>query len=121
MAIPKDIPAYLATVPLTHRPALVTLRKTIKKLYPRVTEHISYRIPLFKLDGHPLVAFRASKNHLGLFVWSGKALGTIPKSVLKGYDLGKGTVRFSPEKPLPERVVKAVLAARAKEIKKQWG
>ncbi len=119
MAKPKDINEYLANVPATHRAALKKLRAQIKKLYPRVTEHISYSVPLFKLDGHPLAALKASKNHSALFVWSGTALNTIKKE-LKGYDLGKGTVRFAPDEVLPERIVKAVLKARAKEIKDRW-
>ena len=35
--------------------------------------------------------------------------------------MAKGTVRFAPDKPLPLSIVKAVLAARAEEIKKNWG
>lgn len=115
-----SIDAYLATVPATHRPALKKLRGQIKKLYPKTTEHISYGMPLFKLDGHPLAGFRAATHHSGLFVWSGTALGTLG-GLLDGYDTAQSTIRFAPDKPLPERVIKAVLGARAKEIKERWG
>jgi uncharacterized protein YdhG (YjbR/CyaY superfamily) len=115
----KSIDAYLAAVPATRRAGLKKLRGQIKKLYPKATEHISYGMPLFKLDGHPLVGFRAAKHHSGLFVWSGTALGTLG-NMLEGYDIGQGTVRFAPDKSLPERIVKAVLGARAKEIKSRW-
>jgi uncharacterized protein YdhG (YjbR/CyaY superfamily) len=116
----KSIDAYLAAVPATHRSALKKLRDQIKKLYPKATEHISYGMPLFKLDGHPLAGFRAAKRHSGLFVWSSTALGTLG-DVLGGYDTAQGTIRFAPNKPLPERIIKAVLGARAKEIKDRWG
>ena len=112
----KRIDAYLAAVPATHRAALKKLRGQIKKLYPKATEHISYGMPLFKLHGHPLAGFRAAKGHSGLFVWSSTALGTLG-DMLDGYDTAVGTVRFAPDKPLPERIIKAVLGARAKEIK----
>ena len=115
----KDIDAYLAGVPATHRAALKKLRAQIKKLYPKATEHISYGMPLFKLHGHPLAGFRAAKRHSGLFVWSSTALGTLGDT-LDGYDTAVGTVRFAPDKPLPERIIKAVLGARAKEIKDRW-
>src|SRR5437667_9092400 len=95
----KSIDAYLATVPATPRAALKKLRGQIKKLYPKATEHISYGMPLFKLDGHPLAGFRAAKRHSGLFVWSGTALGTLG-NMLDGYDTAVGTVRFAPDKPL---------------------
>ena len=116
----EGIDAYLAGVPATHLPALKKLRGQIKKLYPKATEHISYGMPLFKLDGHPLAGFRAAKRHSGLFVWSRTALGTLG-DMLDGYDTAVGTVRFAPDKPLPERIIKAILGARAKEIKERWG
>ena len=115
----KSIDAYLASVPATHRPALKKLRGQIQKLYPKATEHISYGMPIFKLDGHPLAGFRAAKRHSGLFVWSSTALGTLG-DMLDGYDTAVGTVRFAPDKPLPERIIKAVLGARAEEIKDRW-
>jgi len=116
----KSIDAYLAAVPATHRAALKKLCGQIKKFYPKATEHISYGMPLFKLDGHPLAGFRAAKRHSGLFVWSSTALGTLA-DMLDGYDTAQGTIRFAPDKPLPERIIKAVLGARAKEIKDRWG
>ncbi|MBI4660168.1 MAG: DUF1801 domain-containing protein [Verrucomicrobia bacterium] len=117
---PDTIDAYLAAVPTTHRATLEKLRRQIKKHYPKATEHISYGMPLYKLDDHPLAGFRAAKRHSGLFVWSSTALGTLG-DLLDGYDTATGTVRFAPDKPLPERIIKAVLAARAKEIKQRWG
>ena len=117
---PESIDAYLAAVPTTHRAALKKLRGQIRKLYPKATEHISYGMPLFKLNGHPLAGFRAAKRHSGLFVWSSTALGTLD-DMLGGYDTAASTVRFAPDMPLPERVIKAILVARAKEIKVRWG
>jgi len=116
----KSIDAYLASIPATHRAALKKLCGQIRKLYPKATEHISYGKPLFKLDGHPLAGFRAAKHHSSLFVWSSTALGTLHE-MLDGYDTAESTIRFAPDKPLPERIVKAVLGERAKEIKARWG
>ncbi|MBP9762573.1 DUF1801 domain-containing protein [Patescibacteria group bacterium] len=116
----QTISAYLATVPITHRAVLKKLREQIKKLYPSATEHIGYGRPLFKLEGHPLAGFQAAKKHSSIFVWSGTALKMLGK-LLDGYDTALGTIRFAPDKPLPERIVKAILAARAKEIKARWG
>jgi len=116
----EGIDAYLAGVPATHRAALKKLRGQIKKLYPKATEHISYGMPLFKLRGHPLAGFRAAKHHCGLFVWSSTALGSLG-DMLDGYDTAVGTLRFAPDKPLPGRIIKAVLGARAKEIKNRRG
>jgi uncharacterized protein YdhG (YjbR/CyaY superfamily) len=119
-AKPKDIDAYLAAIPTTHRVALKRLRTLMKKLYPTATEHIGYGRPLFKLDGHPLGGFQAATNHSSLFVWSGTAFKTLGR-LLDGFDTGMGTIRFAPGKLPPERILKAILDARAKEIKDRWG
>ena len=117
---PQSIDAYLAAVPASHRAALKKLHGQFKKLYPNATEHISHGQPLFKLDGHPLGGFYAAKHHSSLFVWSSTVLGTLG-DMLDGYDTAEGTVRFDPEKPPPVRIVKAILHARAKEIRERWG
>ena len=117
---PESIDSYLATVPDTHRAALKALYEQFKQLYPDATEHISYGKPLFKLEGHPLGGFQAAKHHSALFVWSSTVLGTLG-DLLDGYDIGESTVRFDPEKPPPLRVVKAILDARAAEIRARWG
>jgi uncharacterized protein YdhG (YjbR/CyaY superfamily) len=119
MAIAKDVNEYIASAPATHRAALKRLRAQVKKVYPRVTEHISYRVPLFKLDGHPLAAFSAAKHHVGFFVWSSSVLPKLASRLTK-YDVGKGTIRFTPTESLPDALVKAIVVTRAKEIKERW-
>ncbi len=52
---------YLKSVPEDVRAALNKLRKTIKAAAPKATEGISYMIPIFKYQGHPLVGFGAAK------------------------------------------------------------
>jgi uncharacterized protein YdhG (YjbR/CyaY superfamily) len=116
----ENIDAYLAAVPATHRPTLMKLRGQIKKLQPRATEHISYGKPLFKLDGHPLAGFQANRHHSGFFVWSSTTLSSL-SDMLVGYDTTQSTIRFAPDRPLPVRIIKAVLKARATEIKDHWG
>jgi len=73
----------------------------------------SWTATCWRVSGRP-------KRHSALFVWSSTALGTL-RDMLDGYDTAVGTVRFAPDKPLPERIIKAVLSARVKEIKDRWG
>ncbi len=119
MAKATTVAEYIAAAPAAHRPALKKLKSQIKKLYPKATEHIAYGAPLFKHNGHPLGAFSDHKNHIGFFVWSGTVLATLG-SLLKGYDTGKGVIRFAPDSSLPDKLVKAVLKAREAEIAKRW-
>jgi len=120
MSKPKNISEYISSVPVTHRAGLKKLYGQTKKLYPKATEHIAYSVPLFKLNGHPLLAFCAAKNHSSIFPWSATVLPKLGKKLDK-YSTGKGTVRFAPNKPLPESLVKAILKVRAQEIKSRWG
>jgi uncharacterized protein YdhG (YjbR/CyaY superfamily) len=115
----EGIDGYLAAVAETHRAALENLRSQIKGFYPEATEHLSYGHPLFKLNGHPLVGFSAHKRHSAFFVWSSTALNSLG-DMLDGYDTAESTIRFAPERPIPEDVVRAVLDVRAKEINDRW-
>jgi len=105
---------YLATVSPEQRKALEKLRKTIKSIVPKVEECMSYGLPAFCLDGRALVLFGASANHCSFFPGSGSTVATL-KDDLKGYDTSKGTIRFSPDKPLPATLVRKVIKTRLAE------
>jgi uncharacterized protein YdhG (YjbR/CyaY superfamily) len=111
-----SIDTYIATVPTTHYASLKHLYEQIKQFYPQATEHSSHKKPFFKLDGQPLVGFYASKQHSALFVWSDLVFKMMGDQ-LKGYDASGSTLRFAPDQVLPDDIVKAILDARAAEIK----
>lgn len=85
-------------------------------MYPDVTWHIRYRMPLCKLDGRPFVGFQATTQHLALYAWSDQVIAE-PDDMLADHDRGESTIRFSGEHPLPAEVVDAVLDCRAAEIR----
>jgi uncharacterized protein YdhG (YjbR/CyaY superfamily) len=100
----------------------VHLHNTIKKIYPKAEEGIGYGVPLYKLHGHPLCSFKASRAHSGFFPWSSGILTkTTVKPLVKNYSKGAGTVRFPPSHRLPVRVVRAILKTREAEILVRWG
>lgn len=108
-----SVDEYLADVPEKQRAALEKLRKIIKAAAPGSAEIISYRIPFFKYKGQMLVAFAAFKNHFSFFPGS-RVLRDIDAD-LEGYSLSAGTIRFTPDKPLPATLVKKIVKARIKE------
>jgi uncharacterized protein YdhG (YjbR/CyaY superfamily) len=108
------IDEYLAGLPDDTRAALERLRKIIHAVAPRAEECISYGLPAFRLDGKPLVAFGASRNHCALYPMSGAAVGA-HESELKDYSTSKGTVRFQPDKPLPAALVRKLVKYRMAE------
>ena len=109
----KDVDEYLAAVPPEARVALEKLRKTIRAAAPRATEVISYRLPTFKYHG-PLVAFGAATKHCAFYVMSTSVIDA-HRDELKGYDTGKGTVRFAAGEPPPAALVKKLVKARIEE------
>lgn len=96
------------------RAALEKLRKTIKATALEATETISHQMPTFKLHGRFLVSYAAFKDHCSLFPASTKVLEEHGEE-LKPYFWGKGTIRFSPDEPVPSALVKKILKTRIKE------
>lgn len=109
--------AYLARLPVEQRKALQSLRKQILADVPGIEEHFGYGVPAFKYNGHPVVYMGAAKGHLAIY-------GSVPhgfKEQLKDFDVSKGTIRFTPEKPLTVEMVKAIVREKCAEIEVRWG
>ena len=113
---PTSTDEYLTQLPTEQRKALALLRKQILAAVPGTEEGFAYGVPAFRYNGHPLVYIGASKNHCGLY-------GSVPpgfKERLKGFKMGKGSVQFTPEMPIPADVLKDLLRAKAAEIEVRW-
>src|SRR5262249_55666631 len=110
---PTDIDDYLSRLSEDKRAALTKLRRAIKAAAPRVEECISYQVPAFRLNGKMLVWFAAAEKHCSFFP------GAYPIKAcardLKKYSTSKGTVRFSPDRPLPATLVRKLVKARIAE------
>jgi uncharacterized protein YdhG (YjbR/CyaY superfamily) len=112
---PTGVEDYLAALPEDQRAALAKLRKTIRTTAPDVTETFSYQMPTFKLRGRVLVYYAAFKDHCSLFPASEAVMEALGEE-LKPYFSGKGTLRFTPDKPIPAALVKRIVKARIEEI-----
>ena len=113
MSPAATIDEYLAPLPADQRGALQKLRATIAATAPDADESISYGIPTYKYKGRPLANFGAAKKHCALY--GGVVVGA-DEADLEGFDTSKGTIRFTPDKPLPVALVKKLVKARMKEI-----
>jgi uncharacterized protein YdhG (YjbR/CyaY superfamily) len=116
---PKTINDYLDGLNSGQREALEKLRRAIKAAAPDAEECISYGIPAFRYMGM-LVGFGAAANHCSFFLMSGTTV-TEHQDLLKNYDASKGTIRFSPARPLPVTLVKKLVKARMAENKTRHG
>ena len=111
---PTTIDEYLAVLSKDKRTALEKLRQAIKAMAPKAEECISYGLPAFRLDGRPLVAFGATKNHCAFYPMSSLTVKT-HQDKLKGCDTSKGTIRFQADKTLPVTLVRKLVKSRIAE------
>jgi len=109
----RTVDEYLAHVPPRFRTALQRLRKTIKAAAPDADEVISYAMPAFRQNGM-LVYYAAFKDHCSFFVGSPKVRRRF-SAELKPFEAGKGTARFTPDRPLPADLVTRIVKARVAE------
>ncbi len=103
----KNIEEYLKTMPVEIVPKLQEMRQIIHAAAPEAEEAISYQIPTFKLNGKFVGYFAGFKDHISFY--------PLPKDdekllkEMEPYVAGKGTLRFSLDKPLPKVLISKVV------------
>lgn len=105
-----DIDQYLLGVPAEFRATLQGLRETIQRLDPEARERISYRVPTF-FDHGMLVGFGAQASGCSFYTLSPGLVASMSEE-LAGFDASGGTIRFTPSHPLPESLVRTIVARR---------
>jgi uncharacterized protein YdhG (YjbR/CyaY superfamily) len=106
---------YLAGVPEPQKAELERIRQVVRHEVPEAEEGTSYGLPAFSYEQRPLLGFRASKNHLSVFPFSPEAVEAA-RDDLASFEVSKGTVRFTPDNPLPDSALKRLLVHRRREI-----
>jgi uncharacterized protein YdhG (YjbR/CyaY superfamily) len=109
-----SVDEYIASQPELARAALVTVRRAIRKAIPAAEEVISYRIPTYKLHGHPVIYFAGWRQHYSVYP-AGASLVAAFRRELAGYEVEKGTIRFQYSQLVPVRLIAAIAKFRAKE------
>jgi uncharacterized protein YdhG (YjbR/CyaY superfamily) len=115
MADPTTVDEYLATLPLDRREVMETLRKTIRAAAPDADEVITYRMPGFKSHGRFLVSYDAFKAHYSLFPASQVVIDALGDEIAP-YVVGRGTLRFPANRPIPLDTIAKVVRIRSREI-----
>jgi uncharacterized protein YdhG (YjbR/CyaY superfamily) len=106
---------YLDDLQPAEKVALERVRAVVAGLAPDAEEGTSYGVPAFIYAGRPLLGFSAAKTHLSIFPFSPAAIEAV-KERRDGFDLAKGTIRFSPDTPVPADVLADLIRARKQEI-----
>ena len=118
-APPTSVDDYLARLPADQRSALQSLREVIRRAAPGADERLSYGICAFRERGM-LVGFGATRSHCALYLMSGRTVAE-HAALLEGYDTSKGTIRFTPDAPLPATLVRRLVKARLAENREESG
>ena len=111
-----QVRAYFAALPPDSRRELRKLRAAIRQAVPGAVEGFSYRMPLFRLDGRPLIWYAAFTHHIGVYP-IGAAIRRAQAAALKKYAVSTGTVRFPFTDPPSAALVGRLVKARIAELR----
>jgi uncharacterized protein YdhG (YjbR/CyaY superfamily) len=92
---------------------LQRVRKAILATCPDAEEVISYGMPAFKWNGM-LLYMAASKAHCAIYGAISRVVAA-DKEFYAKYVTSKGTLRFTPAKPLPLALIKKLVKGRMAE------
>jgi uncharacterized protein YdhG (YjbR/CyaY superfamily) len=106
-----SVDTYLEQVPEPQRSTLLQLRATLREILPDAEESLSYGVPAFTVDGKAVAGYAAFKKHCSYFPHSGSVLPRLEPE-LAGYTWSKGTLQFPIDTPLPEELVRRLVAAK---------
>lgn len=108
------IDEYLAKISLDQRTELERVRQIVYTLADDCSDTIGYGMPVIKYKGKYLIGFAPFKDHLSIFPGAGPVNAL--KDELSGYKTSKGTVQFTPEKPLSNALLTRIIEFRKNEI-----
>lgn len=106
---------FVGTLPAERRAAFQRILALAEQEAPDAEQGTSYGMPALIYRGRPLLGFAAAKAHLSIFPFSPDVVDGV-RSRLDGYSLARGTIRCTPETPLPDDVITEVVALRRAEI-----
>ena len=116
-----EVDAYIAACRPDQAAALTALRARLIALLPDHVEVMSYAMPGLrepKPKGKMVVGYAAFAQHLGLYPHSGSV---IPRLDCTPFKTSKSGVLFTPQTPLPDALLAAIITTRQAEIAAGYG
>ncbi|MBM3181496.1 MAG: hypothetical protein FJZ86_14230 [Chloroflexi bacterium] len=110
-----SIDEYIAGFPEKTQKALQEIRAAIKTLVPDAEEHISYKMPAFKVDGKYFIHFSAWKNHIGMYPIPAGAKREAFQKEIEPYRSAKSSLNFPLSKPMPLKLISKIVKFRIAE------
>jgi uncharacterized protein YdhG (YjbR/CyaY superfamily) len=115
MATDPRVDAYLEALPPKQRDTLQHLREQIRRVMPEAEETISYGMPAFNRRGKFFVSYAGWKRHCSLYPMT-DSFRAEHAAELEGFRGTKGSVHFTPERPLPDEVIAELIRARLADV-----
>lgn len=91
------------------------VRSLVMDQVPEAEQGTSYGMAALKYRHKPLLGFLAAKQHLSIFPFSSRIVDAV-RDRLTGFELSKGTIRFTAARPIPDEVVRDIVRLRVEEI-----
>ena len=113
----QNIDEYHGAFPGEVGQRLQQIREIIREVAPEAAEVISYQIPAFKIGKSFLVYYAAFAKHLTLSSPWSEALLRQFEPALKELKVSKSAIQFPNDRPLPLKLIKAIVKFRMAEIK----
>jgi uncharacterized protein YdhG (YjbR/CyaY superfamily) len=106
---------YFGGLDAAPRAVFEHIRTLAMDIVPEAEDGTSYGMAALRYKQKSLLGFRTAKDHLSVFPFSPKVVDAV-RDRLAGFDLSKGTIRFTVARPLPDEVVRDVVRLRMNEI-----
>jgi uncharacterized protein YdhG (YjbR/CyaY superfamily) len=106
---------YFGGLDASSRAAFEHVRRLAVDMVPEAEQGTSYGMAALKYHQKPLLGFLAAKHHLSIFPLSSRVVDAV-RGQLTAFELSKGTIRFTPDMPLPDEVVREIVRHRIDEI-----
>ena len=100
------------------RPSMERVYAVARDEVPEAEQGLGYGMPALVYRGKPLVSVMRAKKHIGIYPFSPAAVAAVAGSLEghPGISVDKGTIRYQPEHPLPDDVVRAMVIGRKEQI-----
>jgi len=106
---------YISMLEGAEQAAVKHVYDVARQLVPGAEQAVYYGMPCLKYKGKGLVSVMASKKFLSLYPFS-NVEAVVSADELQGFETTKGSIHFSPSSPLPDALLRKIIAARAERI-----
>ena len=110
----STVDEYITAAPKEAQKPLKEIRSILKKVAPKATEALKWGQPVFE-ENRILFAYAAFKSHMN-FMPTPSSIEPF-REELSNYTLGKGTIQFPYDKPLPKKLIEKIARHRARDVR----